>query len=119
MQVNYMLINYKNVRNNLSNLKSKVDKLDFDQLVPVSVDLSKLSDVVKDDVVKKDVYTANIKYIENKIPDITNIATNASLIPKINQVKGEIANITKLTTTTALTAVEKKIPGASNLVKNN
>ena len=61
-----------------------MDKLDFDQLVPVSVDLSKLSDVVKDDVVKKDVYTANIKYIENKIPDITNTATNASLIPKIN-----------------------------------
>ena len=37
---------------NLSNLRSKVDKLDADKLVPV--DLSKLSDVVKNDVVKKD-----------------------------------------------------------------
>ena len=40
---------------NLANLKSEVDKLDIDKLVPVSVDLSKLSDVVKNDVVKKDV----------------------------------------------------------------
>ena len=37
----------------LNSLKSKVDKLDVDKLVPVPVDLSKLSDVVKDDVVKK------------------------------------------------------------------
>ena len=36
----------------LSNLKSKVDKLDFDKLIPVPVDLSKLSDVVKYDVKK-------------------------------------------------------------------
>ena len=35
------------------NLKSKVDKLDADKLVPVLVDLSKLSDVVKNYDVKK------------------------------------------------------------------
>ena len=29
-----------------------VDKLDIDKLIPVSVDLNKLSDVVKNDVVK-------------------------------------------------------------------
>ena len=46
----------KNVPINLSNLKSKVDKLDVNKLVPV--DLSKLSDAVKTDVVKKDVYNA-------------------------------------------------------------
>ena len=44
----------KNVPRNLSNLKSKVDKLDVNKLVPVSVDLSKLSNVVKNNVVKKD-----------------------------------------------------------------
>ena len=38
---------------NLANLKIEVDKLDIDKLVPVPVDLSKLSDVVKNDVVKK------------------------------------------------------------------
>ena len=34
-------------------MKSKVDKLEVDKIVPVLVDLSKLSDVVKNDVVKK------------------------------------------------------------------
>ena len=37
----------KNVPSNLSNMKSKVDKLDVDKLVPVPVDFTKLSDVVK------------------------------------------------------------------------
>ena len=40
----------------LATLKTEVDKLDIDKLVPVPVDLSKLSDVVKHDVVKKAVY---------------------------------------------------------------
>ena len=39
-------------------MKSKVDKLDVDKLVPVPVDLSELSDVVKNDVFKKDVHYA-------------------------------------------------------------
>ena len=37
----------KNKRTNLSNLKSKVDKLDVDYLVPIPAHLSKLSDAVK------------------------------------------------------------------------
>ena len=44
------------LKSNLANLKTKVDKLDIDKLVPVPVDLSKLSDLVKNDVVKKDAY---------------------------------------------------------------
>ena len=40
---------------NLANLKTEVDKLDVDKLLPVPVDLSKLSDVGKNDVVKKTV----------------------------------------------------------------
>ena len=52
-------------------MKTKVDKLDVDELVPVPIDLSKLSDVVKYGVVKKDVYNAKIKNIENKMHDIT------------------------------------------------
>ena len=42
----------KNVRNNFSNLKSKVDKLDANKLVTVPAYLSKLSDVVKINVVE-------------------------------------------------------------------
>ena len=47
----------------LSSLKSKVDKLDVDKLVPAPVDLSKLSDVLKNDVVEKDTYNAKTKNI--------------------------------------------------------
>ena len=38
---------------NLANLKTEVDKLDIAKLVPVSADLSKLSNVVNNNVVKK------------------------------------------------------------------
>ena len=41
------------LKTNLANLKTEVDKLDIDKLAPVPVDLSKLSDAVKNDVVKK------------------------------------------------------------------
>ena len=40
------------LKTNLANLKTQVDKLDIDKLAPVPVDLFKLSDVVKNDVVK-------------------------------------------------------------------
>ena len=60
---------------------------------------------------------AKKKNIEDKIPDITNLATKTTLNAKINEVKGEIPNITNLATTSALTAVENKIPSVSNLVK--
>ena len=41
------------LKTNLANLKNEVDKLDIDKLVLVPTDLSKLSNVVKIDVVKK------------------------------------------------------------------
>ena len=41
------------LKTNLTNLKTEVDKLDIDKLAPVPTDLSKLSNVVKNDVVKK------------------------------------------------------------------
>ena len=44
------------LKTNLANLKTEVFKLDIDKLVPVPVDLSKLSDVLKNDVAKKDLY---------------------------------------------------------------
>ena len=40
------------LKTNLASLKTEVDKLDIDKLMPVPVDLSKLSNVVKTDVVK-------------------------------------------------------------------
>ena len=41
------------LKTNLANLKTEVDKLDIDILAPVPVDLIILSDVVKNDVIKK------------------------------------------------------------------
>ena len=41
------------LKTNLPNLKTGVDKLDIDKLVPVTTDLSKLSNVIKNDLAKK------------------------------------------------------------------
>ena len=79
------------------------------------------SDAVKNDVVKK--------YVEDKTPDITNLATNTTLNAKINEVntttainaeinevKNKTPNITNLATTTTLTAVENEIPDHSKYI---
>ena len=68
----------------LSSLKSRVDKLNIGKLETTPVDLSKPSDVVKNKVVKKTEYNAKIKDIEDKIPDITILATKSALNAKIN-----------------------------------
>ena len=93
--------------------------MDVEKIVPVPADLSKLSDAVKNDAVKNDEYNVKIQNIEDKIPDITNLATNTSLNGKINEIKGEIPNITNLATKTALHAVENKIPSVSVQSKNS
>ena len=77
-------------KDDLDNLKLEVDKLDIDkleklnadELKPVPTDLNKLSDVVKNDVAKKDIYNAKIKDIDDKIPDIINLATNTAVNAK-------------------------------------
>ena len=53
------------LKTNLTNLKTEVDKLNIDKLAPVPVDLSKLSDVVKNDVVKKTVYDKLVAKVNN------------------------------------------------------
>ena len=102
----------------LNSLTSKVDKLDIDKLVPVPVDLSKLSDVVKY-VVKKDVYNAKIKDVQNKIPNITNLATNTTLNVKRNEIKSEIPSITNFAATATfnaeITEIKHKIPNMTNV----
>ena len=59
------------------------------------------------------------KILKMKYQAFTSLATEITLNPKIIEVKGEIPNITNLSTTTALTAVKNKIPNVSNLVKKN
>ena len=128
------------LKTNLANLKSEVDKLDIDKLVPVPVDLNKLSDVVKNDVVKKDVYNTLVakvdnvntsgfvlktKYdtdkskLENKIPDTSALVKKTDYNTKITEIECKSPDISKLATKSALTTVENKIPDVTNLVKKN
>ena len=120
-------------KTNLVALKTEVDKIDTDKLKTVPDDLAKLSNVVKNDVVKKAEYNAlktkadgidtsafvttskftvdtnslddKIDKVEKKIPVLTNFVTTA----RFNHEKNLLA------TKTALTAVENKIPDISNL----
>ena len=64
------------LKTNLANLKTEVDKLDIDKLTPVPVNLSKLSDVVTNDVVKKTVY--------NKLPAKVNSIDTSGFVLKTN-----------------------------------
>ena len=45
--------NISHADTNLASLKTEIDKLDIDKLIPVPVNLSKLSDSVKNDIAKK------------------------------------------------------------------
>ena len=104
----------------------------------VPVDLSKLSDVVKNNVVKKNVYDKLVakvnsidtsefvlktKYdtdkseLENKIPDTSGLVKKTNYNTKITNIEGKIPDVTNLATETALSAFENKIANASNLVK--
>ena len=53
------------LRTNLACLKTEADKLHIVKLASVPVDLSKLSDVVKNDVVKKTVYDKLVAKVNN------------------------------------------------------
>ena len=81
------------LKTNLVNLKTEGDKLDIEKLAPVLVDLSKQSDVVKNDIVKK--------YICDK------------LAPKVNKIDtSEFVLKTKFLTDK--TELEKKIPDVAD-----
>ena len=94
------------LKTNLANLKTEVDKLHIDKLVPIPTDLSKLSNGVKNDVVKKVDYTKLVtkvnnidttgfmlktKYftykleLENKIPNINGLVKNTDYNTKITE----------------------------------
>ena len=53
------------LKTNLANLKTEVDKLDIYKLVTISNDLSRLSDVIKKDVVIKTVYDKLVAKVNN------------------------------------------------------
>ena len=133
------------LKSNLANLKTEVDKLDIDKLAPVPVDLSKLSDVVKNDFVIKTVYNKLVakvnsidtrvfvlktrvfvlktksntykRELEKKIPNLSSLVKNTDYNTKITEIEGKIPDVSSLATKTASTTVENKTPYVNSLVK--
>ena len=120
----------------MANLKTEVDNLDIDKLVPVPTDLSKLTNAVKNDAIKKTEYDKLIakvnsidtsrfvlkfKYdtdkleLGNKIPDTSGLVEKTEYDAKITEMEGKIPDASNLATKTALTTVENKIPNVSRL----
>ena len=74
-------------KTNLAALKSEVDKIDIDKLKTTPTDLAKLSNVVKNPVVKKTDYNTKVTSIENQIAGITkNTIDNLADIRKLKAV---------------------------------
>ena len=58
--------------------------------------------------------------IKDEIPSITtNLTSTTAINAKINEVKGEMPNITNLATSAAFTAAEIKIPNVGNVSQKN
>ena len=74
-------------KTNLAALKTEVDKIDVDKLKTVPIDLAKLSNVVKIDVVKKTGYNTIVTSIESQIAGVTkNTLDNLGDIAKLKAV---------------------------------
>ena len=80
-------------KNNLAALKTEVDKIDIDKLKTVHDDLAKLSNVVKNEVVKKTDFSADNYVTRTKFSTDTN-----SLDDKINKVDKKIPDVSRLAT---------------------
>ena len=73
----------KNVLTNLRNFKTKVDELDVDKLVPIPVGLSKLSEVVKNDVKKTEYNELDKKFNDNSTTDTIYLVKKTDYSTKI------------------------------------
>ena len=109
-------------KTNLAALKSEVDKIGEDKLKTTPTDLAKLSNVVKNDVVKKTDYNTRVTSIENQIAGVTkNTIDNLADITKLKAV--DTSNFvlkTKLasdvnTLETKIDTVDRKVPDVSEL----
>ena len=98
-------------KTNLAALKSEVDKIDTDKLKTVPIDLAKLSNVVKNDVVKKTNYNTEVTSIKNQIAGVTkNTQDNLADITKLKAV--DTSNFVVKTKFTAdVNALDNKIDG--------
>ena len=109
-------------KTNLASLKTEVDKIDTDKLKTVPPDLAKLSNVVKNDVVKKTDYSTKVTSVEAQIAGLTkNTVDNLADIAKLKAIDtNSFVNKTKLsadinTLDDKIDGVEKKKPNISGL----
>ena len=120
-------------KTNLAALKTEIDKIDADKLKTVPIDLEKLSNVVKNEVVKKNDYNALKSKVDgidvSKYVGRTKYETDGKAIyDKIDAVEKKIPVLNDFVTTarfnheenllatkTALTTVENKIPDVSTV----
>ena len=95
----------------LAALKSELDEIDVDKLKTVPNDLAKLSNVVKNDVIKKTDYNTKVTSIETKIAGLTkNTSDNLADITKLKAVDtNNFVLKTKLTSD--VNTLENKIDG--------
>ena len=109
-------------KTNLAALKAKADKIDTDKLKTVPAELAKLSNIVKNDVVKKTDYNTKVTSIESQIAGVTkNTLDNLGYITKLKAVDtNNFVLKTKLasdvtTLENKIDTVDKKIPNISGL----
>ena len=92
--------------------KDVVRKTVYDKLV-AKVNAIPLNNINTSDFVLKTKYQTDKKEIENKIPDVSNLVKKT----KLTELENKIPNISNLAIKTALTTVENKIPDLSSLLK--
>ena len=97
----------------LANLKPEVEKSDIEKLVRIPVDLSKLSDVVKNDVVKKTIYDKLVAKVDNI--DTSNFVLKTKYNNDKTELEKKIHDVNNLVKKTKLTELGNKIPDISNL----
>ena len=84
------------LKTNLANLKTEVDKSDINKLATVPVDLNKLSNVVKNDVDKKTVYDKLVAKVNNT--DTSDLVKKTDYNTKITEIDDKIPDVTNLAT---------------------
>ena len=99
-------------KTNLAALKTEVDKIDADKLKTGAVDLAKLSNVVKNEVVKKTDYSAKVTNIESQIAGVTkNTLDNLGDITKLKAIDTN-SFVTRTKFSADTNALDDKIDGA-------
>ena len=99
------------MKTNLAALKTEIDKVDTDKLKTVPIELAKLTNVVKNEVVKKTDFNADdyvkmtkftadtnelddkIDKVDKKIPDVSDLASKSSVTTLVKNLDDSIDNL--------------------------